>query len=368
MNHTINHESEFFDIYRAKAISANLNYYEAFLSAEIKESDLLKCIKNLSDTNKCKRVNFNYDDDNVFYPLTENVIFITDDTNDVTSFSCVCYVSYPPDSGDQKDAICGDIRFYGNIKYEKSITSSFTEILKYPYSDDDGNKFFVVATDGRGGLGLKKEKIDDINLDLELNYGKDFLKVYDKIFKGLKEQKAGLVLLYGPPGTGKTNLIRYLIKQLDNEKTIIYLPSFLMNDLANPEFIGFIRNQKDSILVLEDAEEVLTAREDNSNNQAVSNILNMTGGLLNDSLRIQIIATFNMEKKLIDKALLRPGRLICEHKFGSLKPEEATSLSKKLGINKIWDKDATLAEIYAGEVEITKRRKKRVGFKDEEDN
>lgn len=364
--HVINHESELFSIWRAKAIEKYECFFEAVLQADIKEEDLkelLKSVLHISDLDKrIKKTSFTYDDKNIFYPYSEVVIFF--------DLGCFCYASYKVD--DDKNpgktmTICGDIRYYGDMHNEEKITTLFSEILKFNQIDQDPNKFYVVASDGRGGLGLKKEKIVDIELDIELNYGKEFLPIYEKIFKSLKDLKSGLVLFHGPPGTGKTNLIRYIIKQLNNVKQIIYLPSFLMNDLANPEFIGFLRNQKDSILILEDAEEVLAQREEGFNNQAVSNILNLTGGLLNDSMRIQIIATFNMDKKLIDKALLRPGRLIAEHRLGPLNKEEATILSKKLGINKIWEKEATLAEIYIGDVQTSKRRKKRVGIKDEDE-
>ena len=48
----------------------------------------------------------------------------------------------------------------------------------------------------------------------------------------------------------------------------------------------------------------------------------------------------------IDKALLRKGRLICEHKFGPLDKEDTNKLLKELGKDKVSDKGLTLADIY----------------------
>ncbi len=58
-------------------------------------------------------------------------------------------------------------------------------------------------------------------------------------------------------------------------------------------------------------------------NQAVSNILNLLDGLMDDSLHQPIIATFNCEISKIDTALLRNGRLNANHEFKKL-PTDAT--------------------------------------------
>ena len=71
----------------------------------------------------------------------------------------------------------------------------------------------------------------------------------------------------------------------------------------------------DSVLIIEDAEKVVRNRNGNGNETAVSNLLNLSDGILGDCLKTQIVATFNTERQLIDKALLRKGRLIAEYKF-----------------------------------------------------
>ena len=106
-------------------------------------------------------------------------------------------------------------------------------------------------------------------------------------------------------------------------------------------------NNSNSVLFVEDAENVLRSREDGSNNQAVSNILNITDGLLSDCLNIQIVATFNTHIKNIDKALLRKGRLIAQYEFKDLAQGRAEKLADSL---KVWLDDTenmTLADIYA---------------------
>ena len=142
-----------------------------------------------------------------------------------------------------------------------------------------------------------------------------------------------------------TTLIRKLVSELAEDKTIIYVPSYFMFDIANPELISFISKFKNSVLLLEDAEMILTSSEE-ERNQAVSNILNISDGLLNDHMDMQIIATFNAEKKVIDSALLRKGRLMVNYKFKKLTALQATKLSKHIGLNKEYTEPKTLAEIY----------------------
>ena len=120
---------------------------------------------------------------------------------------------------------------------------------------------------------------------------------------------------------------------------------------------------KNSILVIEDAERVISDREGNGSPAGVSNILNLTDGILGDCLGIQIIATFNMKREKIDPALLRKGRLIAEHKFGSLNSEETNKLLKKLGKNVEVNEGMVLADIYNIDVETFKTQKEnKIGF------
>ena len=133
------------------------------------------------------------------------------------------------------------------------------------------------------GYELRAANIKSYDIPLELNYGDSFVSKYDDIVDKLRNNKHGLFLFHGDPGTGKTTLIRKLVSELAGDKTIIYVPSYFMFDIANPELISFISKFKNSVLLLEDAEMILTSSEE-ERNQAVSNILNISDGLLNDHM------------------------------------------------------------------------------------
>jgi hypothetical protein len=81
-------------------------------------------------------------------------------------------------------------------------------------------------------------------------------------------------------------------------------------------------------------------------NQAVSNILNISDGILGDILRLQIVCTFNSKLQEIDQALLRPGRLIAEYRFEKLSLDKTAALMKKLHGIEYTGKEMTLADIF----------------------
>ena len=159
-----------------------------------------------------------------------------------------------------------------------------------------------------------------------------------------------------------TTYIRKLIADLSEEKTVIYVPPYMMESIAEPGFMSFISKFKKSILILEDSENIIS-NTFMQRTQAIANILNMTDGLLNDHLEVQIISTFNTSNKEIDPALLRAGRLKVNYEFKALKPKQANKLCKHLDNGKTFDNPTTLSEIYEGHNQIISiQEKKRIGF------
>jgi hypothetical protein len=200
-------------------------------------------------------------------------------------------------------------------------------------------------------------------IDLELNYGTEFKKIHNVIVSKLNENNGkGIILLHGEPGTGKTSYIKHLTS-LVTEKDILFIPPSMAEMLSEPSIIPFLMDHKNSILIIEDAERVISDREGNGSPAGVSNILNLTDGILGDCLSIQIVATFNMKREKIDQALLRKGRLIAEHKFSKLNVEETNKLLKHIEKDHQVTDGMTLADIYNIDVELIKTsNKSKIGF------
>ncbi len=211
------------------------------------------------------------------------------------------------------------------------------------------------------GLSLNSMEVKRTKLDLSLYYEDDFLEVDQLIQKRLNKKKdKGIVLLHGMPGTGKTTYIRYLVGKL--KKKILFIPPNIAGRIANPELIKLLINNPDSILIIEDAESIIMQRQAGETS-SVSNLLNISDGLLSDFLNVQIICTFNSAISSVDEALLRKGRLIAKYEFKKLSVAKAQHLSDHKGFDQKIDAPMSIAEILNPYEQDNNKQKVAIGFR-----
>ncbi len=223
-------------------------------------------------------------------------------------------------------------------------------------------KFYMV-TSRSGEWELSEFEIKHTNIELENCYNDDFIYYHDRIITSLSDkQQTGLIILHGMHGTGKTSYIRHLINTTSVK--FIYLPSYMADSLVDPAFLPFLTEHTNSVLILEDCEQVLLDREAGNRSAAIANILNLGDGLLGDALGIKVICTFNTSLNKIDKALTRKGRMIARYEFGELEREKAEKLAFKNTLKLDHSKPLTLANIFGGLAHIeAKTEKRQLGFK-----
>ena len=261
-----------------------------------------------------------------------------------------------------------------NVKDEKEAWITIYYVKKHSIKtllddlenlkNEESNKKIGLIVKDEYGLVLQKFDINSQKeLNLETNYNKGFKKISKKIVKKLEEKNGkGIILLHGDPGTGKTTYIRHLTAQINKE--VIFLPNNMVDLLATPEFVPFMMKYPNSVLIIEDAEKVVRNRNGNGNETAVSNLLNLSDGILGDCLKTQIVATFNTQRQLIDKALLRKGRLIAEYRFDKLSVDKSNKLLKSLNIDYKTKEPMPLSDIYnyGDNLGIGNNEKTKIGF------
>jgi hypothetical protein len=204
-----------------------------------------------------------------------------------------------------------------------------------------GRIFVMVSSSD--SLDLKELTTSKPRMSIRDNYNDDFQDIHRTILKRLAQSGKGLVILHGKPGTGKTFYIRYLAAMV--RKRVIFLPPGMAGAITNPGLIELLIDHPNSILVIEDAEQLIMSRESNRESP-VSAILNITDGLLSDCLNIQVVCSFNTDISRIDPALLRKGRLIARYEFRELTTDKARCLSARLGYTEDIPSPKTLAAVY----------------------
>lgn len=230
---------------------------------------------------------------------------------------------------------------------------------------NDSSKCFIYLVSVRfsGSTELQPLTLPSPKLMLSENYDESLGVLHKRLIRIFKQTKQqGIILLHGVSGTGKTTYLQYLLSR--QPRKVILLSPNMAEQLDSPSFTKLLAENQQCILLIEDAESLITARQ-RWRNSSMATLLNLSDGLAGRSLGTIIIATFNAAVREIDAALMRKGRLLEMYEFKPLSVQKANRLLEIRGIKGRTNKPMTLADIYnyeSKETSPTLHQRSTIGF------
>jgi hypothetical protein len=260
----------------------------------------------------------------------------------------------------EETIICAKIVDGGKYMVVNGILSNLEpyrilEILegtkKYNIKIDKSKFYIAIAT--KNGIYTKQHELKKMEIDVNKCYNDDI--PYERVKEILSKDGKSLILFYGEPGTGKTTLIKKLINEV--ERKFIFMDASVVTNISDNDFIDFLSDNAGSVIVLEDCEKMLVSREQ-SNNQTIGTVLNLTDGIIGESFEVKFICTFNSDLKFVDDAILRKGRLSLKYEFKKLPVEKVRAIYPDA------TGEMTLADAYNAteENDFSKVERGKIGF------
>lgn len=246
-----------------------------------------------------------------------------------------------------------DITISTNRTDIEDIKNTIESCLVFKNVINDENSYRI-AYRGQYSIDTTVCKFDNWKSNIEENYNDDL--PYNEMNEVIRSDKAGLIMFYGIPGTGKTSLVKSLIN--DNRDTnFIFVDTSVCESISDGLFLDFLQENKNSVIVFEDCEKLLFSR-DEMVNESIGTILNLTDGIIAESMKIKFICTFNCDLDKVDKALMRKGRLSLGYEFKKL------SLEKTKAIYPDATEEMTLAEAHNHMKDngYKEKKRKKIGF------
>jgi hypothetical protein len=236
----------------------------------------------------------------------------------------------------------------------KKVIDDFIGELRHKFTDKSPTvKWYYLSDHGT------RYKNITINKDYELHdayypYIKDGIKKFNDEYL---KSTASILFMVGDPGTGKTSYIRNLIIENKLRAIVTYDDKLLESD---DFMLQFLLKDEHDILVVEDADALLTPREKDGN-KGMSKLLNTSDGLVKIFGKKVIFTTNITQMSKIDEALLRPGRCHAAVMFRHLTYAQTKVAAEVAGIPvPEKEKDYTLGELFNHQAMMAGKTK--IGF------
>ena len=176
--------------------------------------------------------------------------------------------------------------------------------------------------------------------------------VRQNFFDEYLDSSSSILFLSGVPGTGKTSYLRHEIAKRGLSVCATYDEKVMNNDRM---FISFITSVDQTLLIVEEADNVLLDRQ-RGQNDMISRFLNFSDGLVKFDHKKLVFTTNVTDFAQVDPAILRPGRCFGHLEARKLTYEEALVAAKagNLPLPKV-EREYTIAELTNGRAQANKK-------------
>lgn len=223
---------------------------------------------------------------------------------------------------------------------EKSILDNAKEALK-KYNKKYNVSWAYMTNRGHSTVDVNVESKNVIH-DEYYPVLKQFGGV-DSFYDQYLNSPSSILIMTGNPGTGKTSLIRDFIVKKNLKAIVTYDEKVLYDEHF---FIDFLTNKEHDLLVIEDAELILTSRKD-AGNKIMAKLLGVSDGIVK-LFKKKIIFTSNETRiQNFDEAIIRPGRTFKIVNFNYLEYDQVKNICKKYKIKlPKEERQYTLTELF----------------------
>ena len=256
----------------------------------------------------------------------------------------------------------------------KAVVETYRELLHEPVKQPSPDRTTVefCHASSRGVQRSRRDVSCPSWEEIQPNYQADVRGVFDRLMATNEPVSGRLILMWGPPGTGKTTAVRALAREWSSwcktsyvlDPEMLFGSSEYFNNLAldadsnrslfedlDDDMPAPAQSQSWRLLVIEDADSVISSDARAQSGQALSRLLNLTDGIVGQGLRTLVLITTNEPLSALHPALTRPGRCLAQLHVGPLSRAEATAWLSAAGrsdlAGKVHADGATVADLYA---------------------